>query len=84
MRTDTDHQFCGHAVDGDRVLVLSRLVVTFIGDYDESSGALISKENCSHYARFCAVSAGLGHVIAANIVRVYVGTTPLVNSLHSK
>ncbi len=44
MRTRTGHQFAGHVVDGDGVLVLSGVVVALVGDVDHSGGLNIVGE----------------------------------------
>ncbi|KZN22531.1 hypothetical protein A4G99_18850 [Haladaptatus sp. R4] len=46
MRARAGHQFLGHVVDGDGVLVGCGLVVAFVGDSEESgnAGGLIISE----------------------------------------
>ncbi len=56
VRARTSHHVAGHVVQRHDVLVVSRFswlsMVTSM-----SPGAWMSKENCSAYARFCAVSS---------------------------
>jgi hypothetical protein len=38
VRAGTSHQFVGHVVDGDHVLVFSGILVTLVGHFDHSGG----------------------------------------------
>ena len=44
MRTCTGHQFVGHVVDGDCVLVGCGVLVALIGDFDLSGGIDVERE----------------------------------------
>ncbi len=44
MRAGTGHQFLGHVVDGDHVLVVCGVLVALIGDVDESGGIDVEGE----------------------------------------
>jgi hypothetical protein len=38
MRAGAGHQFVGHVVDGHGVLVVCRVLVALVGDFDQSQG----------------------------------------------
>jgi hypothetical protein len=44
VRARAGHQFLGHVVDGDCVLVVCGLVVALVGDFDESRGINVEGE----------------------------------------
>ncbi|WP_231190104.1 hypothetical protein [Haladaptatus sp. DYF46] len=44
VRARTGHQFAGHVVDGDGVLVVFRVLVALVGAFNESGGIDVERE----------------------------------------
>ncbi len=71
MRARAGHQFLGHVVDGEGVLVGCGVLVALVGDFT-NPGVSTSKASYSACARFCAVSS------ASRVVRAALSKLPVI------
>ncbi|KZN22529.1 hypothetical protein A4G99_18840 [Haladaptatus sp. R4] len=60
VRARTGHQFLGHVVDGDCVLVVYRLVMALVGDSEESRGIDVEGKLVGLCAFLCRLSNVMG------------------------